>query len=62
MFPHLTAELLRRGYSDADVKKVIGLNFLRVFHQAERVSARLRRETAPSIATLPGLDSSATRH
>ncbi len=62
MFPNLTAELLRRGYSDADVKKVIGLNLLRVFRQAERVSARLRRETAPSTATLPGLDSAAARH
>ncbi len=61
MFPRLTAELLRRGYSDRDVEKVIGLNFLRVFRQAERVAARARRERGPSPATLVGLDSSATR-
>jgi membrane dipeptidase len=61
MFPRLTAELLRRGYSDGDAKKVIGLNFLRVMRQAERVSARLRRERGPSPATLAGMDSSATR-
>jgi membrane dipeptidase len=61
MFPRLTAELLRRGYSDGDVKKVIGLNFLRVMRQAERVSARLRRERGPSAATLPGMDSSTAR-
>jgi membrane dipeptidase len=61
MFPRLTAELLRRGYSDGDAKRVIGLNFLRVLRQAERVSARLRRERGPSPATLARLDSTATR-
>ena len=61
MFPRLTAELLRRGYSDGDAKKVIGLNLLRVLRQAERVSARLRRERGPSTGTLVGMDSSATR-
>ena len=29
-YPDLTAELLKRGYSDADVKKIIGQNVLRV--------------------------------
>jgi len=33
MFPNLFAELLRRGYSDADVRKILGGNFLRVFEQ-----------------------------
>ncbi len=61
MFPRLTAELLRRGYSDGDVKKVIGLNLLRVLRRVEQVSARLRRERGPSTATLVGLDSTATR-
>lgn len=61
MFPRLTAELLRRGYSEGDVKKVIGLNFLRVMRRVEQVSARLRRERLPSTATLAGLDSTATR-
>ena len=60
-FPRLTAELLRRGYSDADAKKVIGQNLLRVMRQAERVAARLQRAHGPSIATLAQLDSAATR-
>jgi membrane dipeptidase len=37
-FPALTAELLRRGYADEDVKKVLGSNVLRVMREAERVA------------------------
>jgi membrane dipeptidase len=36
--PNLTYELLRRGYSEKDVRKVLGENFMRAFAQAERVS------------------------
>jgi len=60
-FPMLTAELLRRGYSDEDVKKVIGLNVLRVMRQAEAVARRLQRERGPSTATLYDLDSTGVR-
>jgi len=55
-YPALTAELLKRGYSDDDVKKVIGLNVLRAMRQAERVSADLRKQRGPSTATLKGMD------
>jgi len=55
-YPALTVELLRRGYSDDDVKKVIGLNVLRAMRQAERVSAELRTQRGPSTATLTGMD------
>jgi membrane dipeptidase len=42
-FPDLIAELLRRGWTEADVKKVAGLNTLRVMREAERVAAEMRR-------------------
>lgn len=34
--PHLTAELLRRGYREADLAKLLGGNYLRVFRQVLR--------------------------
>jgi membrane dipeptidase len=59
-FPRLTAELLRRGYSDEDVKKVLGLNILRAMRQAEAVAQRLQRQRQPSTATL-AIDSAGAR-
>jgi membrane dipeptidase len=44
-FPDLLAELLRRGWNEADVRKVAGLNALRVMRDAERVARQL--QTAP---------------
>ncbi len=41
-YPALLAELLRRGYSDDDVKKVAGLNVLRVLRAAEKVAAEMK--------------------
>ena len=41
-FPDLIAELLRRGWTEADVKKVAGLNILRVMRDAERVAAGMK--------------------
>jgi membrane dipeptidase len=41
MFPALTAELLRRGYTELEVKKVLGLNLLRVMRAAEATAARM---------------------
>lgn len=55
-FPALVAELLSRGWSDEDAKKVIGLNVLRVMREAERVAARLKKERGPSTATIEALD------
>jgi membrane dipeptidase len=40
-FPALTAELLRRGYTELEVKKVLGLNLLRVMRAAEAAAVRL---------------------
>jgi membrane dipeptidase len=47
-YPALTAELLRRGYKDDEIKKILGLNILRVMRAAEEVAARLQRERAAS--------------
>jgi membrane dipeptidase len=47
-YPALTAELLRRGYKDEEVKKILGLNVLRVMRAAEAASAKLRKERGPS--------------
>jgi membrane dipeptidase len=49
-YPRLTAELLKRGYSDADVRKILGQNVLRVLREAEKVSKRLQAERGPSTA------------
>src|SRR5690242_258937 len=42
-FPDLLAELLRRGWSEQDVRKVAGLNVLRVLRAAERVATEMRQ-------------------
>lgn len=52
-YPVLTAELLRRGYSDADVRKILGGNILRVMKQAEQVSKKLQAERGPSTMIFP---------
>lgn len=40
--PNITIELMKRGYSDQDIKKVLGENFLRVMADVERVSREKR--------------------
>ena len=55
-YPALTAELLGRGYSEDDLRKVLGQNMLRVMRETERVSAVLQKERPPSSATIEGLD------
>ncbi len=47
-YPALVAELLRRGYKDDDVKKILGQNVLRVMREVEKVSKRLQSERGPS--------------
>ena len=55
-YPVLLAELLRRGWTDEEVKKAAGLNALRAFERAEEVAARLQAERPASEATLEELD------
>jgi membrane dipeptidase len=52
-FPALFAELARRGWTEADLRKLAGENALRALARAEQVAARLRRERPPSTATIP---------
>jgi membrane dipeptidase len=44
--PNVTYELLRRGYSDADVLKILGGNFMRAFAEVERVAGVERRKVS----------------
>jgi membrane dipeptidase len=55
-YPALFAELIRRGWSDTDLRKLAGGNLMRVFAQVERVAARLRRTREASTATIEALD------
>jgi membrane dipeptidase len=51
-FPNLFAELIRRGWSDDDLKKLAGQNLLRVMRQAEAVAKQLQAERQPSTAVV----------
>ncbi len=55
-FPALFAELARRGWKEAELRKLAGENVLRVMAQAEQVAARLQRTRKPSIKTIRQLD------
>jgi membrane dipeptidase len=50
--PNLFAELLRRGYTEADLGKIAQGNILRVMRRAEAVAARLQREGAPAESAM----------
>lgn len=55
-YPNLVAELLRRGWSRADLAKLTWGNAVRVLRDAEAVSRELRARRGPSNATLEQLD------
>jgi membrane dipeptidase len=42
--PKITEALLRKGYSDADIRKILGENTLRVMEQVERVSHEIQAQ------------------
>jgi membrane dipeptidase len=50
--PRITEELLRRGHSEDEVRKVLGESFLRFFSKVEEVSRSLSAEP-PSLAAIP---------
>lgn len=43
MLPNITYELLKRGYSERDIRKVLGENLLRAMAEAERVSRSMSK-------------------
>jgi membrane dipeptidase len=55
-FPDLFAELIRRGWSDADLKKLAGQNLLRAFRAAEATAGRLQKIREPSTKTIEEMD------
>jgi len=55
-YPLLFAELVRRGWSNEDLRKLARENLLRVFAEVEQVAARTRRSRPPSLATIEKLD------
>jgi membrane dipeptidase len=55
-FPDLFAELIRRGWSDADLEKLAGANLLRALAGAEAAATRLTAQRPPSTATIETLD------
>jgi membrane dipeptidase len=42
--PKITEALLRKGYSEGDIRKILGENTLRIMEQAERVSKELQAQ------------------
>ena len=50
-YPVLFAELIRRGWTDANLAKLAGGNVLRALRQAEAVAASMK-DVPPSMATL----------
>ncbi len=55
-YPMLFAELITRGWSDADLKKLAGENVLRALAKAEEVAKRLQKTRPPSTKTIQEMD------
>ncbi|MGD1015108.1 MAG: dipeptidase [Roseiarcus sp.] len=51
-FPHLFAELIRRGFSERDLAKIANRNVLRVMREVERVREALREAREPALGRI----------
>ena len=60
-YPALLAELMRRGWSDADIAKLAGGNVLRVMARAEAVATSMKGKL-PGTVNEAALDSNGLRH
>jgi membrane dipeptidase len=54
--PKLTDAMLRRGYKEDDIRKILGGNTLRVLAEAERVSRQLQAADAEQPRWRPAMD------
>ena len=55
-YPALFAELIRRGWSDTDLRKLAGDNVLRALTQAEQAAKRIQKMRRPSTKTIQEMD------
>jgi membrane dipeptidase len=51
-YPRLTEELIARGYSDDDIRKILGGNVIRALRQAGKVADELRKTVPPEVDQL----------
>ena len=51
MLPNITYELLKRGYNEKDIRKILGENLLRVFAEVERVSIGMSKSISGDGST-----------
>jgi membrane dipeptidase len=42
--PQITEALLRKGYSERDIRKILGENTVRLLGEVEKVAARLQKK------------------
>lgn len=54
-YPDLVAELLRRNWSDEEVKNALGRNLIRVFSDVEAVRARAHLLQMLKLSIIPNL-------
>jgi membrane dipeptidase len=50
--PKITAELMKRGYSAEDCRKILGGNLLRVFAEVERISKTIQSTERPKLTAV----------
>jgi len=55
-YPYLLAELVKRGWTESELRGVAGENVLRALARTEVVSTRLRKERPASTRTIQQLD------
>lgn len=61
-YPYVFAELIRRGWNDADLIKLARGNLLRALRGAEKTAARLQAVRPASYATIEQLDQGQTQY